>query len=494
MKKGKPGIGGKVILIGVPLLAAVFGTLFVMSGRPQVVRDIRRLSASDYEGVFLSMYDVSAYSEEDFVTYLGVPTVKTEYTVKKWDDLSRYLTHIFSSGNTVTHIFLCLDPMILWKDSDRDEGRWTEDMETYLTPCITAHSDVQYEIMLPAPSLQYWVGLEPDRMSERLESFRRLIDNLYAYENVSVFFMGGEKWLIANPGNYLRNGVPNEQVSQKMFLHTFCDHNYAITSENASVLFERLYAQVEQERETPAEYADLSDRCLIFLGDSVMVYYPGSYSVPGVVEGLSHAQVYNCGVGGTAASGDPADGLNFCSMAKRFVAGDADGLDEESDFARGLKAYLRDDHNGKKYCFVVEYGLNDYFGGCPVENPQDPYDTGTYAGALRTGIRTLQEAYPDADILVLAPTYTGMFAGGTEVQSEAGGVLTDYVDAALRVAQEMGVYCANNYADSGINAENQEQYLADLVHPNETGAFLLGTEIIDYIDAIDSTGNADASL
>lgn len=484
MGKGKIGKRTKTLVICALFLIAVLCVVFVGSGRLQMIRDLRRLSVSSYDGVFLSMYDISTYSEEDFAAYLGVPTIKAGYTIEKWDDLSRYLTKIFSSQNTVSCICLGLDPMVLWQDSDKDEDKWAEDMEHYLTPCITAHPDVRFEIMLPASSLQYWTELEPDQMSERLETFYLLIEDMADYENVTVYFMGGEQWLIANPGNYLKNGHTNADVSKKMFLHVFCDHDYRITPVNASVLVERLTSQVEKERKSPTEYPDLSRWCMVFFGDSVLAYHQGSYSIPGVVGSLSGAQVYNCGEGGIAASGNPAAGLNFNSMVDRFLTENTVGLSEKSNFALGLKDFAQEKHKGKKYCFVIAYGLNDYFSGHPVENPEDPYDVETYAGALRTGIRTLQVSYPDADILVLAPTYTASFSGGTEINSDKGGVLTDYVDAALRVAQETGAYCMNNYTDSGINADNHEQYLADQTHPNEMGAFLIGVKIIEYMGGI----------
>ena len=119
------------------------------------------------------------------------------------------------------------------------------------------------------------------------------------------------------------------------------------------------------------------------------------------------------------------------------------------------------------------------FCGYPVENPADAFDAGTYAGALRTGISTLQEAYPEAVIILLTPTYTSEFTGGTGVNGKTGGILTDYVEAAISVAQDMGVICINNYTDSGINADTQRKYLSDGTHPNETGALLLGRRILE---------------
>ncbi|MFQ7204293.1 hypothetical protein [Waltera sp.] len=31
---------------------------------------------------------------------------------------------------------------------------------------------------------------------------------------------------------------------------------------------------------------------------------------------------------------------------------------------------------------MINYGLNDYFSGYAVDDPEDPYDTVTYCGAL----------------------------------------------------------------------------------------------------------------
>ena len=132
----------------------------------------------------------------------------------------------------------------------------------------------------------------------------------------------------------------------------------------------------------------------------------------------------------------------------------------------------------------MNFGLNDYFGGHAVSNPNDPYDIGTYAGALRTGIKVLRENFPDAEILVTTPTYIMLFSGGTEKMGERGGVLTDYVDQTVSIAEEMEVRCINNYRISGIDENNWTQYLADGCHPNETGAFLLGGYILQEMEKV----------
>lgn len=469
------GIGALLLIVLVGLICVFYNTAIL-----QKWQDLNRLSSESYQGVFFSMYDISNYSEEDFVIYRGITVVKADYHLRTWKDISKYLTEILSSSNSVTNIYLELDPVSLWGDSRKDREIWMKNLERYLIPYITARQDIEFEILLPVPSLQYWTKLDPTKITESMEAYGKLVESMSLYSNVTIYFPGNEEWLIANPANYIKNGQVNKEVSQKLFLHTFCDHNFQISAENVSEALEQLTSLIDQERQMAHTYPDLSNLCIVFFGDSVLTYNKGSMSLPGVVEGLSGAQVYNCGLGGMPASGNPAAIYSMNGVINRFLDQDTDGL-TENHYLSGLTDYINGDHQGKRHCFVLNFGLNDYFSGCPVENPEDDYDTETYAGALRTGIRALRESYPDALILVMTPTYTILFSNGTERNSEVGGVLTEYVDAAVRVSEEMGVYCKNNYWDSGINEESQELYLADGTHPNERGSLYLGRQIVDYI-------------
>lgn len=480
--KAKKGI---ILMLGISVLLvfAVLGLIIMISRQP-IQRDLVRFSHENYNGAFFAMYDVSAYNEDDFAAFRGIPTMKADYTIKGWRDLSKFMTGIFSSQNTVTNVYLGLDPAIMWDMSRKDSVKLKENLEKYLAPYVSARPDVSFEILLPYPSLQYWADMKEEQMEEDLKAYQWTVEALSVYSNIKIYFLGGEPWLIMNPGNYLDDIRTNAHVSQKILLHAFCDQNYQIVPENAPGMLDSLSGLVKQEKNSPAVYPDLSDWCIVFFGDSVLEYYSGSFSIPGVVSGLTGAETYNCGVGGIPATEDPNAKLSFNRMVTRFLEQDTAGLEDDSNYLRGLTEYMQTGHEGKKYCFVVEFGLNDYFGGHAVENPEDMYDIGTYAGALRTGIRALQNAYPESEILLLTPTYTALFSGGTEINSEKGGVLTDYVDAALRVAEEMNVRCLDNYADSGIDAETYGKYLADGCHPNETGSFLLGNGILEYIGGV----------
>ena len=231
----------------------------------------------------------------------------------------------------------------------------------------------------------------------------------------------------------------------------------------------------------------MSDLSVVFFGDSVIGNYTGSFSIPGVVNGFSGAHVYNCAQGGATASKDPATddpaaAMSFVIAVDTFLKQDPTVLREDTVYRTSLEAYLNDDHRGRRLCFVINYGLNDYFSGYAVDDPEDPYDTVTYCGALRTGIRSLQEAYPDALILLAAPNYITFFENGTELHGEAGSTLTAYVQGAADVADQMGIPFYDTYHRLGVTEDNAADYLADAVHLNEEGRFLFGTALIATLD------------
>lgn len=439
--------------------------------------DIASLSRGDYETVLLSMYTPEAFDAGDFEYYRGNSTVQAFHTFVNLADISDYLEQSFSCNINLTNVYIGLDPFAVSGLYEHQTSLYVEDYASYLTKYVEAHDDVIFELLVPAYSIEYLQTLSDSKYAELINAYRNLVNIYNPYDNVHIYFLGHEEWLIANSGNYAGFTSFMPSVLRLIVAYTMRDDRYILTLDNIEERFERMGELV---RETNLSYPDLSEWCMVFFGDSILTYNLGSMSIPGVVENLSGAQVYNCGEGGLPASGDPAEFFNLNGVINHFFTQD---IPEESNgnFWRGLTDYMEEDHEGKKLCFILNVGLNDFFNGFPVENPEDAYDTETYAGALRTGIRSLKEVYPDALILVMAPTYV---ISAMDINSEVGGVLTDYVDAAVRVAEEMGVYCMNNYYDSGIDAESHSDYLMDGTHLNETGALYLGRQIVEYLDYI----------
>lgn len=444
--------------------------------------DIAVLSEEDYKAVFLSMYTPEFLDVDKFGYWLGISAVQALHPFVNLADIGDYLEKVFSRNNILTRIYIGLDPFEVSRLYGHHASLYGKDYGEYLAKYVQAHNSVLFEFLIPAYSLDYVRSLSDKEFTELINAYRTLADLFVSYDNVVINFLGYEEWLVANPGNYVSPVNCNLSVFQIMVAYTLRDSRYVLTPENMEERFECLAELVQN---SPDSYPDLSQWCMVFLGDSVFEYNAGSRSISGVVEGLSGAQVYNCSKGGTSATEDFKKELSLNRMISLFLKQDTEG-DEDDNFVDGIRDYMQEDHEDKKYCFVLEFGLNDYFEGYPVENPEDSYDIGSYAGALRTGISTLKEAFPEAEILILAPTYVAVFSDGTERNSEVGGILTDYVDTAVRVAEEMGVHCLNNYVESGINADNHGQYLTDKIHPNDAGSFLLGTGIVEFMGRIAS--------
>ena len=469
--------------VGIMILAAAAGLYFANHQTAQEKKqELQRLSTESYNAVFLSMMPTQTYKEEDFTTYRGINTLKVNAVAKNTQDVAEYLNAAFSSGNDITNLYLGLDPSLIWSSSHKKRARWDENISSDLLAYISAYPDITFEILLPNPNQTYWLKLTEDAMEETLTTYSTLINTLSAQPNVTLYFMGMEQWLIANPANYLDNMTTNELISQKIFLFTFCDHEYQITSVNSEILLSSLKDLITAERTKPTQYPDLSDWDIVFFGDSIIGNYTGSYSVPGVVGALSGAHAYNCAKGGIPACVDPNAPLSFPASVDYFGTQDFASISEDlSPFAEGLAEYAQANHTDRKLCFVINYGLNDYFGGHPVDNSEDAMDSSTYAGALRIGIDKIKESYPEAVIVLMTPNFITEYSNGTVRMNENSGILTDYVDAAIEVAKEKNVVCMNNYSDLGINESTADKYLADGCHLNETGRFVMAEKILECL-------------
>lgn len=491
MKKKKHGRRRGILLAGSIMLFCITAALVCMSLFVYRVHhvpsdgirdaDIATLSQGNYEAVILSMYTPESFSAEEFEYFLGIASVQAFHPFVNLADIGDYLEQSFSGNDDLSIVYIGLDPFAVSRLYGYHTFLYAKDYEKYLTEYVQDHNNVVFKFLIPAYSMEYMQSLSDNEYTELINAYRNVVNLYTLYDNVDICFLGHEEWLIANPGNYVSPTGCNPAILRLSVAYTLRDDRYSLTPDNMEERFDQMTELVQDSSVT---YPDLSEWCMLFFGDSIFEYHAGSRSVSGVVEGMSGAQVYNCSQGGIPATEDPKASLSFNRMVTRFLEQDISGLDDTPNFRLELTDYIQENHEGKRYCFVLNYGLNDYFGGHPVENSADGFDVGTYAGALRTGISTLKETYPEAIIILMTPTYTGLFSGGTDINGERGGVLTDYVEAAVGVAQDMDIVCMNNYTDSGINADTQEMYLADGTHPNETGALLLGRRILDEMKRI----------
>lgn len=267
----------------------------------------------------------------------------------------------------------------------------------------------------------------------------------------------------------------------------------------ALVLFAGLWLTFYEERGTQLP---LIEHEIVVFGDSVMRHSQEGDEKVTVVDRMSEIlgkDVFNASLGGTCMSridtthqmGFTKDGLSMVSLARAIYMKDF-GVQETIRTRESATEYFYDtitsmeymDYSKTKIVFI-EQCFNDYHAGVTIENEDDPYDEYTYVGALRSTIQYLREAYPHLRIILVTPTYSWYTVPHKTCQEmdKGGGILEDYVDAQVRVAEEMGVEIIDIYHDFYEHDawEDYLTYTADGLHPNTTGRDMIAEKLASYL-------------
>ncbi len=465
------------------LLAAFLFTMgSSFSESAKMKEDLIRLSEETYDSVLLSMHSTEQFREDDFSYYLAQNTAIMTHAVENSKELSKYLEHILASGNEISNIYLCLDPGLLWNSVGKNAAKWHDSLTRDLYNCIESHPQITFDILLPYPHIDYWRSLSQKELDATLTTYHTMVNEVSSYPNAITFFPGMEEWIIMSPGNY--ENTPFDAVEDivfALFANTFCGNGtYQITPENEDVFWNALRQIIQREQKSPTQYPDLSDWCFVLFGDSVLGNYTGSTSIPGYITSLSGASVFNFAIGGTsAACRGREEGDDLPDIFGRFVKENIMISQNGNTFSpQGAQP---DTFEGKKLCFLFNYGLNDYYSGVPVENPQSPNDAATYKGSLRTSIQALKIMLPDAYYVIMSPTHTKLFSFGMDSMSEEGSALPAYVNGAEELASELGLYFLDNYHDFIVTDDTLDIYLSDGTHPNERGRYAIAARLVEFI-------------
>lgn len=443
-----------IVTVFLLLLLLAAGILYLKIQEPtRRSADFARLQQESYQGVFFSMSAPEAFPEDIYPTYMGYDAIGCSHRIASFSDLSDYLETAFSSGNDVTHVFLMLDPLLLWNSSLHRDAQFAASLEEDLLTYIDNYSGAEFTVIFSAPSLAYWQSHANGDSDTYCNVIRVLAAPLSARENVSLYFPGQEEWLISNPDAYDTPKELNAVAARSTMLLVLSGSMQYRDTETYSSL-DRFSALVQQAISSPATYPDLSDYDLVFFGDSVFGNYQDFASIPGVIGALTGAKVHNLAVGGSSATRSDGENASFSEVVGYLVSTSSISLPADD-----------------KLCFVINYGLNDYFEGYPLEN---------YCDGLRTGIRTLRDAYPNAHILVISSNYILSFEKGTAPKGDEENVLADYVAAAEETAAAEGVDFLNINEVLQWDADNAAEYLVDAIHPNEEGRWLFGVAVAEH--------------
>ena len=444
-----------IVTVFLLLLLLAAGILYLKIQEPaKRSADFARLQQESYQGVFFSMSAPEAFPEDIYPTYMGYDAVSCSHRIASFSDLSDYLETAFASGNEVTHVFLMLDPLRLWDSSLHRDAQFAAALEEDLLSYVDTYAGAEFTVIFSAPSLAYWQSHADGTSDTYCNVIRVLAAPLSARENFSLYFPAQEEWLISNPDAYDTPAELNAVAARSTMLLVLSGAMQYRDAEDYSSL-ERFSALVQQAVSSPADYPDLSDYDLVFFGDSVMGNYKDFASIPGVIGALTGAKVHNLAVGGSSATRSDGENASFNEVVAYLVSTSSLSLPGDD-----------------KLCFVINYGLNDYFEGYPLEK---------YCDGLESGIRTLREVYPNAHILVISSNYILSFEKGTARNGSEGNVLADYVAAAEETAAAEGVDFLNINEALQWNADNAAEYLADSIHPNEEGRWLFGVAVVKFI-------------
>lgn len=459
--------GRKRVTIGIFGLAAlgVFAFFSATLFRPKAQKeDYKQIASSTYDTAFLAMYPIDTYKTEDFLTYRGMTVFKASYCIPDFGVMKQYMKHIAASENIVSTIYLGIRPDKVG-------------IQKLKTLCAV-YPTVNFEIILSYPSANYWSGLSETEYEKVLGTYLDFLSEAPDIPNANFYCVCSNEWLLANPDNYRDEWTVTEPIAQKIMLYSDFLHEYFVTAETSDYFSKQLQDVTWKIRTSLPDFPDLSDRCVVFFGDSVIGNYTDSTSIPGVVAGLTGAEVYNCGYGGNSAAVSSDCVIALAGIAEAFVRRDLSALPPDIQTYRGLSTYLLDHPEEINLCIVINYGLNDYFKGNPISSEGDPYDVTTFYGAFRTAVSAVRESYPDAQIILCTPPYCAYFQAGTEPHGEACYMLTDYVEAVLALAEELETSVLDVYHEFDVNQDNWAEYLiADQVHPNEAYRYLIGEEL-----------------
>lgn len=247
------------------------------------------------------------------------------------------------------------------------------------------------------------------------------------------------------------------------------------------------------------EKPDRTYDCVI-LGDSIYAEKRDENPIAARIFGEGTKTVFNGAMGGTGmARSDEKrfpderwDAFSMAELSKAIVSGDFSVQrqivieEPATEYFGDVTEELAKIDLSKTRILMLGFGMNDYQNGTPLEDPKDPVNEYTYAGALRSVLRSLKKEYPKLRIVLLTPTYSWYpdKEGNCETLDWGGGLLEDYVSALLKIGAELDVETIDLYHDlyETDSFENWSKYVRDGVHPNENGMELIADKIKTYLE------------
>ena len=455
----------KIFIPAIAIIIVLF-TVFLAFCIPKAVKvipDLTKLKEEEYDTVFMSMYPIDYYEEEDYATLRGMNIIKCSNEISCSIMFRVYMKWIAMAGKPVTTVYLGVDP----------EKTDSED----LIELAQSYPGISFEMIYFHPQISYWMKMEDSKYEKTFSEYQELARNVIALPNVRMYLFSGQEWLICNPLNYEKNNATNPEVSYLLMGLSDYLHPYLLTTENMESMFAHAGEVIHKYREQTIIYPDAGNTDIVFIGDSIIGNYTDSTSIPQVVSALCKGRVYNLGVGGMTAATKEGDALTANMVVDALLNEQTDAISGNVYLCSQLRAFI-DREKKENLMFVFNYGLNDYFNSVAIEG-NEPLDESTFMGAYRAMLSKIQMKFPDAVIVLCTPNYT------ITIQEDQQQIKykeqESYANAVKALAGEFHTEVLDNFKELPIDNENWSLYLADGVHLNEQGRFMFGERLTGCI-------------
>lgn len=237
---------------------------------------------------------------------------------------------------------------------------------------------------------------------------------------------------------------------------------------------------------------------ILCLGDDPFSLDQGPGGLAEQIAAKTGATVYNGSFTGTTMAvqfedyndGYILDAFAFANVAKSLATGDFELMKTAATYSFDKSfpkttAMLESLDMNSLDIICIMYDGSDYINRRPCEDPNDLEDPITYTGALRSGVKAIQEAWPHIRIVVMSHTFChhineeGNFENGDRIDL-GHGTLSHYLQKELDTTSDCGVSFIDNFYGS-INEDNYLDYMTDYIHFNDAGRKLLADRFVQSI-------------
>jgi len=439
---------------------------FTYFADPVFQNNMLRLANEKYDSFYYSFLGSHINDPKDFPVFSGTNPIFIEPSSKDYENINVLIDSAISKKG-IKNVFLEIDPIELMSDPGKEEF-------DHLNKMIEKYPDVLFYATLAYPEIDYWKSFNEEERNKHLTDYVKCVEKLSHNDNLKIFMPAAEKWLVESKNNYVDN-VPAEEIAYNLLVTTVCNVKYPTDNKTIASYCEELNKLIKEDM----QYPDISDKEIVFIGDSIFGNYTEPLSIPGIVSGLGDCRTYNLGISGSTTMGD------FNNIVDFFISGETKKPIENERFQNDYNDFMQNHDPSKELIFVINYGLNDYFIGIPAgasdSLPYGEYEYDSYESALKAGIDKLKNAYPDCKICILSPIYTNYFDSGKEIKGENGAPLETYRQIGAKLSDEPGIMRIDSAALIPINEKNHTTYLIDGVHPTPDGLYLIADAIVRYI-------------